>query len=153
MAVTNKIWNSVYSNFKTLLETTLASDVNNALKESENQLDIKQSPTSIYSGNYLLQFKGLSDFSYEINNTLKYTLSLNLQIGYEINLNDAAKASYNKAVNDIETIFIKRLDSATFPSTILDIKGESVSELIGETEGVAFLFCTMDFTIKGRFNF
>ena len=154
MAVQSKIWNYVYTNFGTLLSTTLSGETNNTLTASPSIISLSETPTSIFNGAWSLLLSDLSTVEDEGEGYYDYQIKTELQVGFEINTNDSSQTSYNNAVNDIETIITERLQTSSYNSTNTNnISIDSISQTSATFDKInnseSFWIARINFTING----
>ncbi|TAK57876.1 MAG: hypothetical protein EPO24_09415 [Bacteroidetes bacterium] len=117
---TDLVWKTVYTNFKTLLGTTLTTLTYNTLKENE-QVELDRLPaSSVFNGGYSIQLGSIRNVSLKVNSILDYELEVLVQMCFELNKN-AGRTSYNNAINDVETMIKKRLTTSTYEGTLLTV--------------------------------
>jgi len=140
------VWQKLYDNFKTLLETTLDGELETALHESEF-VDLLNS-TSTLNGQYALQLGAIQKAQIKANDTLDFSYEVILQIGYECNKN-AGHTDYNNAISDIEKIIAFRLDTDYFSTGVMTAELSKGSRPRFIQKDV-YMVCELSFIISGR---
>lgn len=148
-------WNAIIESTKEVLENTCAELLEIPLHGTEHITTADGLAASNYDGTYLIRLQGISKVEDSFNSQFSVYYSVIVELCYEIKNNDAV-ASYNLAVNEIETIIRERLKQDSwinYSDNIAIVRFSGVSEPKTVTKGNSYLTIPIQFEFMMSSNY
>jgi hypothetical protein len=146
----NTAWEILYANFKTFLDETVQDNVVVPLVQNPAGVNYKNVPESIINGSYTINFGGINTYNMTASKIIDFDIDVVLDLTYTLNVNDAAN-SYNKIIQDVETIIAMRIDTTYYESELISVQlKQCLPPIPLGTDGTQLFRIT--FTVTGRVN-
>jgi hypothetical protein len=151
------IWNIIHDNFVDCIESSVSgvnslTSVTVAYQESEDAINLKLLPSSIYDGKYALQLDSINDVREDIaTGVVDFDYSIRVQVAFELNMND--RLTYHAAISNLEELVRKRLDYDSWKGTAISNIAFVVGNRFEFTQDIErFSIAEVVFRVTGRTN-
>lgn len=148
----SEIWKEVIDDFTMLMDVDLSGATVNTFKKFTGGIDwTKKSaiPASLWNGAYSINYAGMESTQL-INCYIHYIYNVKLQVAFSLNDRDD-RASYNRAVLDLENIVRVRLQTSTWATPIINIEHIDTSDFdFYNVENETFAIVNITFRVTGQ---
>lgn len=144
-------WEDIVNNFKTLMEQTIGGYHYSKVSDMTR---LSTMPASNWNKTYMVLFGGMPAPMSLYSGIVDLYYTVTLQIAYKLNQNDG-NVSYNNAIEDVESVIVKRLTTTTWNSAanIINITHVSTSPAIFTLQNNSdevFAVVNITFLVSGR---